>query len=63
MLEYKIEKEEEYIPEPTQPLQKIFDLSKLEKKTIPEQKYGKLKLEYSAKCTYFGRVKDHKKKW
>ena len=42
MLEYKLEKEEEYIPEPTQPLQKIFDLSKLEKKNIPEQKYGKL---------------------
>ena len=61
MLEYKIEKEEEYVPEPTQPIQKMFDVSKLEKKTIPEQKYGKLKLSYSSKCTYIGRVKDHKK--
>ena len=61
MIEYKVEKEEQFIPEPTQQLQKMFDLAKLEKKTIPEQKYGKLKLEYSGKSTYYGRVKNHKK--
>ena len=61
MIEYKIEKEEQYVPEPTQQLQKMYDLSKLPKKTIPEQKYGKLKLEYAPKCTYYGRVQNHKK--
>ena len=61
MFEYKTEKEEDYVPEPTQPLQKMFDLTKLDKKTIPEQKYGKLRLDYNSKCSYVGRVKNHKK--
>jgi len=63
MITLKNEKEEEYVPEPTQPLQKMFDLTKLDKKNIPEQKYGKLKIEYTSKCSYIGRVKNHKKKW